>query len=112
MSPLERDSRFDDLARFVSEGIPRRTALRRIGGFVAALALSGPAEALGAKRKKCPKGHAVCGSHCCPKGYSCHTHRGKKTCTCSSPKKVCSGVCIDPRSDEHHCGSCGKRCKK
>jgi hypothetical protein len=64
MSPLERETRFDDLARLVSEGIPRRQALRRIGGFTAALALSGPAEALGAGRKRCPSGHAVCGSHC------------------------------------------------
>jgi hypothetical protein len=112
MTPFERDSRFDDLARIVSEGIPRRTALRRIGAFVAALALSGPAEALGATRKKkCPKGHALCGSHCCPTGYTCHTHRGRKACACTSPKKVCSGTCINPKTDPRHCGSCGKKCK-
>ena len=112
MMPPQRQSGFDDLARLVSEDIPRRTALGRIGAFMAAFVIGGPAEALGAShRKKCPKGHVLCGSRCCPKGYSCHTHKGKKTCTCASPKRVCNGTCLDVRSDPKHCGSCGKRCK-
>jgi hypothetical protein len=113
MGRNQREAGLDDLARAVSTGIPRRSALRQIAGFVATVVLGGPAEALGAstRKKKCPKGHVRCGSRCCRKGYACTTHKGRKTCTCAKPKKVCSGTCIDPRSDVAHCGSCGTKCK-
>jgi Stigma-specific protein, Stig1 len=30
--------------------------------------------------------------------------------SCDPPLKVCSGVCIDPRTDNHHCGTCTNDC--
>jgi len=59
MSPLERDSRFDELARLVSEGIPRRAALRRIGTFVAALRSAGRPKHSVRRRRNAPRATAA-----------------------------------------------------
>src|SRR5512141_1145277 len=29
---------------------------------------------------------------------------------CAEPSKVCSGVCVDLKSDPRHCGACGTAC--
>jgi hypothetical protein len=31
-------------------------------------------------------------------------------CVCATGNIVCGGVCVNPRTNEDHCGSCGNEC--
>ena len=56
--------------------------------------------------QKCSSSGAWVNQTACGNGYLCNLG----ACTCASPKKECSGSCIDVTSDSHNCGACGHDC--
>jgi hypothetical protein len=98
----------DDIARIIASPIPRRRALRLVGGAVggAVAAAMGQrmswaaqvAGALNAPSRSCPKGQTVCGTGtcavCCSSGQTCQgpTSRGQYYC-CNKGQSGCNGTC-------------------
>ncbi len=56
--------------------------------------------------QKCGTSGAWANQTACAGGYLCSLG----ACTCASPKKECSGSCLDVTSDGHNCGACGHDC--
>ncbi|MCC7105020.1 MAG: hypothetical protein IT307_07740 [Chloroflexi bacterium] len=81
----------DEIARELAAGLPRRGALRRLGGGLvgAVLALSGRGEALAVSRP----------------------HRSRCDDRCTSNQTCCpDGTCATLSSDPLNCGTCGRKC--
>jgi len=53
--------------------------------------------------KKCQSGFT------CAAGVCKADTTAKKT-TCTAPKKLCSGACVNVNNDASNCGACGKKC--
>ena len=99
------ESRLEALARDLARGqVSRRTAVQRLFGAVAAVALPGALFADTAFAR-CPPSRR-CGEKCCPRGARCRS--GK--CKCKSGLKKCDGKCVDVSTDEANCGACGRAC--
>jgi hypothetical protein len=116
----DADTAFDRLARSLAEELPRREALRRLGGglAVALLASLGSVTAWGDPKTLkckhgtfpcppnlcCPNGDTCCGTHCCPAGRVCCVG---KCClpgyycvdghcsVCPAGQGLCNGSCCD-----------------
>jgi hypothetical protein len=114
---------FDELAKALAQGVPRREALRRIGtGLVGALLASvGLGEAWGQSGNNCtnlcrqiPPGpnRGRCLRNCQECGGDvtrvCRTAFGNTIC-CPPHYICCDGVCVDKTAPEN-CGGCGNRC--
>ena len=113
---------FDELAKSVAQGIPRRQALWRLGGIVGTGILAPLAvvpRVLADTRTNCkafcsqfPSGkqrrrcEAVCAQ--CPNvAMMCGT-TGLNVVCCSGT--CCSGQCLNTSTDPHNCGGCGVVC--
>jgi hypothetical protein len=112
---------FDELAKSVARGMPRREALFRLGGIVAAggFATLGLGRARADTRHKCqaycsqfPLGNqrrrcqAVC-AQCPDVSMMCGT-TGLNVVCC--PGACCSGQCTNTNFDVNNCGMCGHAC--
>ena|SRR5829696_2128851 len=119
-----REHSFDELARGLASGVPRRTALRLLGGaLVGALLGSGPGRAWAATASPCarrrhlgtacpggiclPPGGTLAGGPavCCPRDSACQERGAERccpegeTCTdmgCCTPERVCVGGSTGP----------------
>ncbi|MDX6588298.1 MAG: hypothetical protein QOI31_2771 [Solirubrobacterales bacterium] len=99
-------SELDEVARDLATGeITRRTALVRLLGAGAGVAIAGVPGASAFSRKRCPASRK-CGSKCCAKHASCK--RGK--CKCDGGYSKCGKKCIDLQTSTTNCGSCGNPC--
>jgi hypothetical protein len=90
----------DELARSMAKPLPRRRALRLLGGAVVAVAVPGFA--------KTTKAHGATSFHLCEK-------QGGLLCECNCKGDVCQRICCKPREQyECYCGSVqyGAACKK
>ncbi len=84
----------DDVARVVASPIPRRQALRFLGGAIA----TGIFGTLGAKLASaagCPRGTTACGSVCCESGKICCNEAGYKPFCATNGKSCCGGNSCD-----------------
>ena len=122
------EQRFDQLARSLSDILPRRRALRLLAGLVGgplAAALA-PAEVVACRglNARCQKRRPDIGKwkRCC-QGLVCQgkgTKTGTKTrckikdCSlflgCGEGRGCCSGTCVDLQHDPKNCGHCGNDC--
>lgn len=112
------ESLFDDLARALSEPMPRRRVLRLFGGIVVAAAIPGTAAAAGVSRRpsrrtgNCPAGQTYCQA-ALPTNYTC-CDKYNPVC-CSSPSAVlcCKEGCSCGRDSRNYpdCVDC-PRCAK
>lgn len=116
------ESRFDDLARALGGGIPRREALRRIGlaagGTFLGTLVASPASAQPVPQPplpqrgrppedvECPPGQTLTrcrggASTCCQTGFACCNGvccaRGRRCCGGSCCRRVCiaDAICLD-----------------
>jgi hypothetical protein len=100
-------SELDEVARDLANGeITRRTALVRLLGAGAGVAMAGVPGASAVGRRRCPASRK-CGDKCCPKHASCK--RGK--CKCDGGYSKCGKNCIDLQTSQANCGSCGNPCE-
>src|SRR6516225_2939408 len=113
---------FDELAKSVAVGIPRRQALWRLGGIVGTGILAPLAvvpRVLADTRTNCkafcsqfPSGkqqrrcEAVC-AQCANVAMMCGT-TGLNVVCCSGT--CCSGQCFNTSTDPNHCGACNNVC--
>ena len=91
---------FDNLARRLTTGLPRRAAL----ALMASSLLVGGAAPVGAGCKKVGK-KGDKNKDCCD-----NARCGGKKCTCKGRYSECGGKCYDLTKDEKHCGSCNTAC--
>ncbi|MGH8574413.1 MAG: hypothetical protein ACREX8_17820, partial [Gammaproteobacteria bacterium] len=91
------DSRFDTLARSLSEARPRRGVVRVLGG----LALAGLSSLLG-----------LTGTDAKKKGNKNKKKKKKGPCGngCSGGTLCCGDRCVSVLTDRNNCGACGKQC--
>ena len=93
---------FDNLARRLTMGLPRRGALAVMAGAGSSLLLGRAPAVAGCKKvgKKCDKNKDCCDNARC---------KGKE-CKCKGRFSECGGKCFDLDKDEKHCGSCNTAC--
>jgi hypothetical protein len=100
---------FDDLAKGLASGtLSMGKALRWMGGALLGAALAsvpGVAWADGCRRlgRECRRD-----SQCCSR--NCIRRRGDKVCGCPEDQSRCGDRCVNLKTDERHCGRCGKSC--
>jgi hypothetical protein len=122
---------FDNLAQALAEEVPRREALRRLGGGLAAalLASLGMEAAWGQAGSRCaafcnniPPGpqRGQCDRGCAQGGglfeacqgdsnRLCRMPSGTYVC-CATTSSCCNGQCRDLQTDPQNCGTCGRAC--
>jgi hypothetical protein len=135
------DSPFDLLAKTMAlaEGMPRREAVRRVGGALAAVALSslgvgcgGGGGSRSSMSPLPPAGTSLTGrtpqgggnsdcAHFCQQAFPPGPQRGQcvsdaahGTGLCvqcnADITRLCNGVCVDLQTDVNNCGACGTKC--
>jgi hypothetical protein len=132
----EQEGAFDRLARSLAEEVPRREALRRLGGGLAAALLAslglraGWSQGTGAgsgcgnvcnaafspdkpaTRAKNAKCKASCEACDASGGVRCGIGADGRMGCCSggSSSTCCGAACVDTQTSASHCGSCGNTC--
>jgi len=109
MARETRERSFDELARELASGtLSRRKALRLMG---AALVGGGLAALPGVALadNRCPEGQTRCGDRCVNLRTN-ERHCGSCGNRCRSNQTCCGGRCVNLQTNERHCGSCGNRC--
>lgn len=121
------DHLFDEFSKSLTESVPRRESLRRLGAVFAGAVLS----PLGLQTAWAgPKPHAgsdPCESFCkcrnkaqqsqCLKVCQACNHDTSRTCgscgsyvCCAAGQSCCSGHCTNLHTDVQNCGGCGRNC--
>ena len=116
------DHLFDEFSKALSDSVPRRESLRRLGAVFAGAVL-GPLGLQTAWAKgpdpcktfcKCrnSKQQTQCLAAC--KACNSDTSRVCGSCgsyvCCAAGRSCCSGHCADLHTDVHNCGGCGRNC--
>jgi hypothetical protein len=119
------DHLFDEFSKSLSESLPRRESLRRLGAVIAGAVLSPlrmeTAWAKGVRRSdpciafcKCRnnKQQRQCLEAC--RGCQSDTSRVCGSCgnyvCCAAGLACCNGFCADLQSEVYNCGGCGRQC--
>jgi hypothetical protein len=113
------DHLFDEFSKSLSESLPRRESLRRLGAVFAGAILTplGLETALAKGPDPCVKfcqcRNAKQQSQCLAACKACNGYTGRLAGSCGSytccPIASCKGVCSNLKSDPN-CGSCGNNC--
>jgi hypothetical protein len=111
--------RFDDLARGLASGaLSRRRALRLLGGaLVGSLMASFPGVAGATERnrdndERCRNRLKTRCNGKCVNRRTNEKHCGSCGNRCRSNQTCCNGKCVNLQANERHCGRCFKRCQE
>src|SRR5688500_5707766 len=110
MATQTTQSSLDELAKGLATGtLSRGKAIRWMGGALLGAALAsvpGVAWADGCRRlgRECRRDSQCCSRNCIRRG-------GKKVCGCPEDQTRCNDRCVNLKTNENHCGRCGKRCE-
>src|SRR5262245_2594090 len=112
---------FDEFSKSLTESVPRRESLRRLGAVVAASILSplGLETAWGGRQDACVA-FCKCSKKAqqsqCLKVCRALNHDTSRVCGscgsyvgCATGQSCCSGHCTDLHNDVHNCGGCGRQ---